>query len=241
MPRNNLAFAVDFPSFQDAEPLLQRLAPAVGVAKIGLELFTRDGPRAVRLASSLGFEVFLDLKLHDIPETVERAVANACALGVRYLTLHTAGGRAMLERAALRCEKENTGLRLLAVTVLTSLDRSDLASLGIDVEPAQQVLRLATLAHGAGIRGFVCSAREVAQVRQALGPHPILVTPGIRPSGTSAEDQKRVATPASAIADGANVLVVGRPIRDAADPVAAAQAIITEIDRTLARRAAGIT
>ncbi len=240
MPRNNLAFAVDFPSFQDAEPLLQRLAPAVGVAKIGLELFTRDGPHAVRLASSLGFEVFLDLKLHDIPETVERAVANACALGVRYLTLHTAGGRAMLERAALRCEKENTGLRLLAVTVLTSLDRSDLASLGIDVEPAQQVLRLATLAHGAGIRGFVCSAREVAQVRQALGPHPILVTPGIRPSGTSAEDQKRVATPASAIADGANVLVVGRPIRDAADPVAAAQAIITEIDRTLARRAAGM-
>ena len=145
----------------------------------------------------------------------------------------------MLERAALRCDKENTGLTLLGVTVLTSLDRTDLAAVGIDVDPSQQVLRLASLAQAVGIRGFVCSAREVAQLRQAVGRQPILVTPGIRPAGASSGDQKRVATPASAIADGANLLVVGRPIRDAADPLAAARSIVTEIDHALTSRPAG--
>jgi orotidine-5'-phosphate decarboxylase len=234
VPRNNLAFAVDFPSFMEAAPLLHRLCGSIGTAKIGVELFTRDGPTAVTAASALGLDVFLDLKLHDIPETVDRAVANACALGVRFLTLHTSGGRTMLERAASRCAKENTGLTLLGVTVLTSLDRGDLEALGIDLEPAALVVRLARLAFDAGIRGVVCSANEVARVRRALGPDVFLVTPGIRPSGTSAGDQKRVATPASAISYGANLLVVGRPIRDAADPVAAANAIVAEIDMALA-------
>jgi len=241
VPRNHLAFAVDFPTFLDADPLLRRLAGTVGVAKIGLEMFTRDGPESVRRATALGFDVFLDLKLHDIPETVERAVANACALGVRYLTLHASGGRAMLDKAVARAFQENTHLTLLGVTVLTSLDRSDLAALGIDAEPAAQVVRLASLAHSAGVRGFVCSPKEVAQVRLALGPDVALVTPGIRPSGSSAGDQKRVATPSSAIADGSDLLVVGRPIRDAADPVAAAARIVTEIDAALAHRSTSAT
>lgn len=236
MPRNNLAFAVDFPSFTEAAPLLHRLCGSIGTAKIGVELFTRDGPTAVTATSALGLDVFLDLKLHDIPETVDRAVANACALGVRFLTLHASGGMAMLERAATRCAKENTGLTLLGVTVLTSLDRGDLEAIGVGLEPAAQVVRLARLAFDAGIRGFVCSANEVAGVRRALGPDVVLVTPGIRPSGASDGDQKRVATPASAISDGANLLVVGRPIRDAADPVAAANAIVAEIDMAIARK-----
>lgn len=233
MPRNHLAFAVDYPAFNDARPILERLAGIVGVAKIGLELFTRDGPDAVRAARALGFDVFLDLKLHDIPETVERAVANACALGVRFLTVHTSGGHAMLERAATRAAAENTGLTLLGVTVLTSLDQNDLASIGISASPAVQAMRLAQVGWTAGLRGYVSSPKEVASLRAALGRSAFLVTPGIRPAGAASGDQKRIATPSSAIADGADLLVVGRPIRDAADPTAAAKSIVDEIGAVL--------
>jgi orotidine-5'-phosphate decarboxylase len=199
----------------------------VGVLKVGLELFVREGPSATKLGAELGADVFLDLKLMDIPETVERAVASAAELGVKYLTVHASGGSKMLERAQQRAEP--SGLILLAVTVLTSLDASDLSALGVERDPAAHVLGLGRLAREAGIGGLVCSAAEVGALRSALGPELVLVTPGIRPAGASHDDQKRVATPAAALAAGASLLVVGRPIRDAVDPRAAAEAILAEI------------
>ncbi len=229
LPRDRIAFALDYPTLAEASEGAARVAPEVGVLKVGLELFVREGPRAVELGHALGRPVFLDLKLCDIPETVERAVHNAAALGARYLTIHASGGRAMLERAASAAARAASPLTLLAVTVLTSLDESDLASLGVAGSPREHVLRLAALAMGAGVRGFVTSAQEVAGLRGALGAEAFLVTPGIRPAGAGAGDQKRVATPAAALAAGADLLVIGRPIRDAADPRAAAEAIVREI------------
>ncbi len=236
MPKHNLAFALDFPNLHSAQSLLPRLAPFVGFAKIGLELFTREGPNAVRFAQQHGFDVFLDLKLHDIPETVERAVAAACALGVRLLTIHTSGGPAMIKRAVDRATKESSGLTLLGVTVLTSLDDSDLATIGCAGNASDQVLRLARLGAAAGLDAFVSSPNEVALLRAALGVRPKLVTPGIRPSGAGVQDQKRAATPERAILDGADLLVVGRPIREAADPASAAGSRLAEVDRALAQR-----
>lgn len=236
MPKHNLAFALDFPSFDQARPALVPLAELVGFAKIGLELFTHDGPNAVRGAVDAGFDVFLDLKLHDIPATVERAVANAARLGVKLLTVHTTGGPAMLQRAVDAARNHSQDLRIVGVTVLTSLDADDLASVGVQASPAEQASRLARTAWDAGVRTFVCSPKEVARLRAELGSEATFITPGIRPAGAETQDQKRVATPASAIADGADILVVGRPIRDAADPAAAAREILTQIDEALARR-----
>jgi orotidine-5'-phosphate decarboxylase len=226
-PKRRLAFALDYPTLADARRGVERVQQAVGVVKVGLELFVREGPPAVKLGAELGLEVFLDLKLHDIPETVERAVASAAELGVRYLTLHAAGGPRMLERAARRAEP--SGLVLLAISVLTSLDADDLSRIGSDPDPARQALRLGRLARDHGVPGVVCSPAEVGALRSALGPDSVLVTPGIRPAGATADDQKRTATPDAAIRAGASLLVVGRPIRDAADPGAAAAAIVAEI------------
>jgi orotidine-5'-phosphate decarboxylase len=203
---------------------------------VGLELFVAEGPAAIAVCHDLGLDVFLDLKLHDIPETVGRAVRSAASLGIRYLTVHAHGGRAMLERAVEEATRAPTPLTILAVTVLTSLDASDLADMGINILPPAQVERVARLAWNAGVRGFVASAAEATHLRQALGPNALLVTPGIRPAGSSAGDQKRVVTPADAIAAGADLLVVGRPIRDAADPGAAAHAIVQEIQTALEAR-----
>ena len=227
--RDRLAFALDYPTLAEARAGAARVAPVVGVLKVGLELFVAEGPAAVRLGTELGNQVFLDLKLHDIPETVERAVATAGQLGATYLTLHAQGGPRMLEAAASRALKEGAGLKLLAVTVLTSLDASDLAAVGVAGAPAEQVLRLGKLARSVGVHGLVCSTAEVAALRAALGAEAILVTPGIRPLGAAVGDQKRVGTPASALRDGSSLLVVGRPIRDAADPAAAAAAILDEM------------
>jgi orotidine-5'-phosphate decarboxylase len=229
-PRDRLAFPLDYPTLVDARRGAERVVASAGVLKVGLELFVREGPPAVRLGEELGAAVFLDLKLHDIPETVERAVASAAGFGVRYLTLHAAGGPRMLEAAARRAERENAALTLLAVTVLTSLDDADLRATGCNDGTGAQALRLAKLATGCGIRGLVCSAAEVRQLRTALGPEVVLVTPGIRPQDSAGgDDQKRVGTPAGAIRDGSSVLVVGRPIRDAADPALAARRILDEI------------
>jgi orotidine-5'-phosphate decarboxylase len=236
MAKDNLAFALDYPSLQLAHPTLASLSDLVGYAKIGLELFSREGPAAVSFARNLGFHVFLDLKLHDIPETVERAVANACALGVRLLTLHVCGGPAMIERAANRCAKENTGLLLVGVTVLTSLDAHDLEAIGVSDSAAEHVQRLAGLGAKCGLRAFVCSAHEVGGLRSLLGPNTTLVTPGIRPSDSCSHDQKRAATPTRAILNGADLLVVGRPIRDSAQPAATARTLLVEIDAALAQR-----
>ena len=233
--RDRLAFALDFATLAEAERGAARVADVVGVLKVGLELFVSEGPRAIELGRKLGCDVFLDLKLHDIPETVERAVAVAAAHGVRYLTLHASGGPKMLAAAARRADRENSGLTLLAITVLTSLDAADLRAVGVSSSPAEHALRLARLASGEGIPGLVCSALEVGALREALGPQAVLVTPGIRlQTSEDSDDQKRTGTPSSAIRAGSTLLVVGRPIRDAADPAAAARAISDEIQRASA-------
>jgi orotidine-5'-phosphate decarboxylase len=228
--RSRLAFALDYPTLAEATAGAQRVAPAVGVLKVGLELFVREGPAAAKLPASLGCKTFLDLKLHDIPETVDRAVANACQLGVAYLTLHASGGPRMLEQAAQRVAKEGVALTLLAVTVLTSLDQADLSAMGVTATPSEHAVRLAKLAQSAGVNGCVCSVAEVANLRAALGPAAVLVTPGIRFSSEArTDDQKRVGSPKDAILAGSTLLVVGRPIRDAADPKAVATQIVDQI------------
>ena len=231
--RDRLAFALDFPTLESASDFAELLAPEVGVFKVGLELFVRSGPSAVARIAQLGRPVFLDLKLHDIDNTVDGAVASAAALGVRYLTIHASGGPAMIERAVRRAEAESRDLRILAVTVLTSLDQAAVHAIGFERTPAAQVELLAKMATDAGSHGLVCSAEEVGPLRRALGPGPLLITPGIRPSGAATQDQKRVSTPLRAIQDGASLLVVGRPIRDAGDPRAAARAIAHEIEGAL--------
>jgi orotidine-5'-phosphate decarboxylase len=239
--RSRLAFALDYATLGEARRAASLVRDSVGVLKIGLELFVREGPGAIALGAELGCDVFLDLKLHDIPETVERAVSSAAAHGVRYLTLHAGGGPTMLARAAERAR--GTTVTLLAVTVLTSLDTGDLAAVGIRETPAELARRLARLGWTQGVQGFVCSAAEVAGLRRELGTEAFLVTPGIRPAGPASDDQKRTGTPAAAIRDdqkrtgtpaaairdGSSLLVVGRPIRDASDPAGAARAIADAI------------
>jgi orotidine-5'-phosphate decarboxylase len=207
--------------------------------KVGLELFVGAGPAAVGLGAEAGRPVFLDLKLHDIPETVERAVARASSLGARMLTVHAAGGSAMLRRAVERAAKEGRGLEIVAVTVLTSFDGRDLVATGISADVGSQVERLARLAWDEGVRTFVCSPHEAALLRRVLGPTATLVTPGVRPAAAAGgDDQKRTMTAGEAVAHGADWVVVGRPIRDAADPAAAARAIAHEARAALAARTA---
>ena len=213
--------------------------------KVGLELFVEAGPSAVALGRDVGLPVFLDLKLHDIPETVERAVARAAALGARWLTVHASGGPTMLARAVERARSAAHGadapaLEILAVTVLTSLDGGDLAALGVSGDLEDHVERLARVAWNAGVRAFVCSPREAARLRRALGPGATLVTPGVRPAeAAGSDDQKRTMTAGEAIAAGADWVVVGRPIRDAVDPVAAARSLGREVAQALDARGSG--
>jgi orotidine-5'-phosphate decarboxylase len=241
--RPPIAFALDFASEDEARAAAREVAPAIGMLKVGLELFVGAGPSIVSVGKDVGLPVFLDLKLHDIPETVERAVAQASKLGARLVTVHASGGRTMLKRAVERARKEGDTLAICAVTVLTSLDDDDLDDIGLDAPDARAsydanysrasavVENLARLAWEEGVRWFVCSPAEVALLRNALGPDATLVTPGVRPASGATADQKRVATPEQAIADGASWLVVGRPIRDAADRLAAARAIGSAIRR----------
>jgi len=231
---DRIVLPLDVPSVAEADSLAAELADLVGVLKVGLELFVAAGPAILIVGRRHGRPIFLDLKLHDIPETVERAVAAAATHGVRYLTVHTSAGREALGRAARRAEKESGGaLTLLGITVLTSMDAADLAAQGIPRSPAEQALALARMAHEEGIPGFVCSPQEVASLRRALGDRVTLAVPGVRPVGADVGDQKRVATPTAAIAAGADLLVVGRPIRDAQDRRAAARAIGAEIEAAL--------
>jgi orotidine-5'-phosphate decarboxylase len=224
--RERICAAVDFPTWAEAEPFARAVAPEVGMLKVGLELFAAEGPSAVRAAAALGRPVFLDLKLHDIPNTVEGAARSAAASGAALLTIHAAGGDEMV-RAAVR--GAGGRLRVLAVTVLTSLDDAALSRIGIAGPAADAVVRLARLAVGAGAGGLVCSPHEVAAVRAAVGPAPLLVVPGVRPPGAARGDQARVATPAEAVAAGADVVVIGRPLREGGDPAAAARAIASTL------------
>jgi orotidine-5'-phosphate decarboxylase len=234
--KSRLIAALDVPTLADARALAEELRGEVGMLKVGLELFVAEGAAAVRLGQDNDLPVFLDLKLHDIPETVERAVSRASALGARLLTVHASGGRAMLERAVTAAERGGQGLEIVAVTVLTSLDDADLAELGLEGGAPAQAVRLARLAFACGVRTFVCSPHEAAALRAALGPSARLVTPGVRPGGEAAGDQKRVATPATAITAGADALVIGRPLRDAPNRRDAARALVAEIDTALRGR-----
>jgi orotidine-5'-phosphate decarboxylase len=231
-----LCFPLDYPTLDDALRAAESLAGDVGVFKIGLELFLREGPNAVREIARFGRPIFLDLKLHDIPATVAGAVVSVAALGAKYLTVHTSGGAPMLEAAVRAADGR---LQLLGVTVLTSLDTAELQRVGIAQPAEQQVRTLGALAVAAGLDGLVCSVGDLSGLRGlAVGrgstTAPLtLVTPGIRPAGSGPGDQKRVGTPACAIAAGSDLLVVGRPIRDAAEPVVAARAICAEIDAAL--------
>lgn len=231
--RGRLIFALDVPTLQEARTVLGSLRGELGMLKVGLELFVGYGPEAAVLAKEHGLPLFLDLKLHDIPETVGRAVGRAAMLGARYLTVHACGGRAMLRQAVARAaEARAVGgqLEVVAVTVLTSLDGDDLVEQGIAREPAAQVTALSALAWDEGVRAFVCSPHEASALRVRLGPAAILITPGIRPTGATIGDQKRVSTPAGALRAGADAIVVGRPIRDAKDPAAMARRIVAELD-----------
>jgi orotidine-5'-phosphate decarboxylase len=227
-PKDCLAIALDLPNEHDAMKLVDRLGNTCQWFKVGMELYYSTGNSIVQQLRDRGFSVFLDLKLHDIPNTVAGAVRSATNAGASLLTIHASGGAAMMSAAAEAASAPGSP-RLLAVTVLTSMDASQLAGIGITASPADQVLRLARLAQKSGINGMVCSAEEVALLRNETGPNSLLVIPGIRPTGSAIEDQKRVATPAQAIAHGASMLVVGRPITRAADPAAAAQSILNEI------------
>lgn len=233
-PHARVFCAADTDTLDKAIALTRQIRGLVGGIKLGLEFFGACGPAGVAAVVREGMPVFLDLKLYDIPNTVAHAVRTLTPLGVDFMTLHASGGPTMLKAAAdaARDAAAKAGVkrpRLLAVTVLTSMDRSDLEATGILADPADQVLRLARMARDAGADGVVCSAHEIAALRTALGRDFILMVPGIRPSGADIGDQKRVMTPAAAVAAGADHLVIGRPITAAADPAAAARAIAEEL------------
>ena len=228
-----LIVALDVQTREEAVAKIRQIGEPVGFYKIGLELFTAEGPDVVKAVKDLGKKVFLDLKFHDIPRTVERAVRSGAKLGVDLMTIHSVGGRAMIRAAAdAAAEFGATRPRILAVTVLTSLDLSDLEDVGISGRtPAEQVAAMARFAVDNGADGLVCSPREVGRLSRDLPRGTLFVTPGVRPSGSDVGDQKRIATPADAVRDGATHLVVGRPVMAAPDPAAAARAILAEMSQ----------
>lgn len=221
--------ALDFPDQAQAMQLVARLDPALCRLKVGKEMFTRYGPPFVEALRKQGFEIFLDLKFHDIPNTVAAACDAAADLGVWMMNLHASGGRRMMEAARNRLAQRDQGPLLVAVTILTSLAAEDIAEVGYSGEPAENVLRLAQLTHDAGLDGVVCSPREAVEIRSQIGNDFLLVTPGVRPKSAAADDQRRVMTPGEAIAAGSSYLVVGRPITGAEDPIAALKRINSEI------------
>jgi orotidine-5'-phosphate decarboxylase len=228
-PRERLVVALDVPTADAARALVDRLAGHVGLFKVGSQLFTAAGPELVREIVARGERVFLDLKFHDIPNTVAGAVASAARLGVSLATVHGLGGRAMLEAGVGALPA--MGTKLLAITILTSHDAETLGQIGLARDVGTSVDRLARLAKEAGVDGVVASPHEVALVREACGRDFLIVTPGIRPAGAASGDQARAATPAAAIAAGADYLVVGRPIIEAEDSARAADAIVRELER----------
>jgi orotidine-5'-phosphate decarboxylase len=230
-PAQRIIAALDVATVEEARDLSSSLRSQVGLVKVGLELFVARGAQAVRAVQEDGHAVFLDLKLHDIPNTVEGAARSASRLGVQMLTVHAGGGRAMIAAAkkGLRAEGSQQAPLLLAVTVLTSLGQNDLSDQGVPETVEEHVIRLARLAIEAGADGLVCSPLEVKSLRAALGPDPILVVPGIRPTGAALHDQTRAATPGDAVRAGADYLVIGRPLREGGDPASAARRIAEEI------------
>lgn len=226
----DLILALDVPTREEAAPILRQLRGSLRWVKIGLQMFTAYGPDYVRAVADEGFNIFLDLKLHDIPNTVAKAVDSLAPLPIGMLTIHTAGGREMMAYARKAQQQSKPELLLLGVTVLTSMDTAGLNEIGVAGAAEAQVSRLGRLAVDAGLRGLVCSPLEVPLLRQQLHADVQLVTPGIRPAGESGgDDQKRIMTPAEAARAGSSYIVVGRPILKAKDPAAAARAILADL------------
>jgi len=234
--RGRLIVGLDVDAVGDAERAVARLGDAVRFYKIGKQLFVHAGPDVVRRVQAGGADVFLDLKFHDIPNTVAAAGVEAARLGVRIFNVHASGGLAMMERTVAEVDRVCRAERLrrpkiIAVTVLTSLEAADLRRVGVAGTVEAQVVRLARLARRAGLDGVVASPREVGRIRRACGPDFLVVTPGVRPAGADVHDQKRVLTPGAAMAAGADYLVVSRPVLAAADPIAAANDIVADMTR----------
>ncbi|MFQ5801756.1 MAG: orotidine-5'-phosphate decarboxylase [Candidatus Methylomirabilales bacterium] len=233
--RERVILALDLPSWNVAEAMVERLRGRIHFYKVGLQLFTADGPRVIAGIHERGGRVFLDLKFHDIPQTVAAAAAKAVDWGVFMLNVHVSGGSEMMRAAAeaVAEKAESLGIerpRVLGVTVLTSLAQADLQTLGIERSVEEHVLSLAGQAKDAGLDGVVASPREAAVIRRNLGPDLLLVTPGIRPTGADTDDQRRIATARDALQAGADYIVIGRPILRAADPVAAVEQLVAEIE-----------
>lgn len=229
---DKLIVALDYPSLEQAEQTIKTLSSSVSIYKIGKELFTAAGPDAIRMVHSYKAKVFLDLKFHDIPNTVASACKSACEQGVFMINVHASGGGAMMKEAALALQRSvSKGSRpiLLGVTVLTSMKEEDLKEIGVQASVTAQVERLALLAKASGLDGVVASAQEAALIRKVAGKEFVIVTPGVRPEWAAAQDQKRITTPSEAIRNGANFIVVGRPITQHQDPKAAAEKISQEI------------
>ncbi|MBK1858515.1 orotidine-5'-phosphate decarboxylase [Cerasicoccus arenae] len=230
MPKSTeLILALDVPDKAAAIAMLDRIGPDLKWVKIGLQLFVKEGPALLDAVAARGQSIFLDLKLHDIPNTVASAIRSLAGKPVGLLTIHAGGGREMVAAAAEAAQEALPGATVLAVTVLTSMNRATLADIGVDSETDEQVLRLARLALDGGAGGLVCSPQELRTLRNELGPDAVLVTPGIRPAGADLNDQQRVMTPADAAEQGSSYIVVGRPILKAEDPAAAVKAIQTEL------------
>lgn len=229
--KKRILVALDYPAAEPALQMAAQLDPSRCRVKVGKELFTRAGPAIVEQLQAQGFDVFLDLKFHDIPNTTAKAVRAAAELGVWMVNVHASGGRRMMEMARDELAKVQQAQKtlLIAVTVLTSMERSDLAEIGLDIDPLEHVKRLAALTESCGLDGVVCSAQEVAPLRSIIGVGFNLVTPGIRPADSEAGDQRRIMTPAQALDAGSTYLVIGRPITQAADPLKALEAIEASI------------
>lgn len=221
--------ALDFQYREQALEVADQLDPEKCRLKVGKELFTREGPAILKALHGKGFQVFLDLKFHDIPNTVAKACSVAADLGVWMVNVHASGGRRMMEAARKAIEQAGTGTQLIAVTVLTSMERTDLVDIGLDVDPLDQVQRLAGLAKDCGLDGVVCSAQEAPVLKPSLGTEFKLVTPGIRPVGSAAGDQRRIMTPPEALAAGVDYMVIGRPIAQASNPRAALQDVLSSL------------
>lgn len=225
----SIIVALDAKSQKEALTIAEQLDPSLCRLKVGKEIFTHEGPSVVKALHALGFEVFLDLKFHDIPNTTAQAVCAAADMGVWMVNVHASGGRKMMETCVERLKAGNYETQLIAVTVLTSMGREDLKDLGLDVEPFEHVKRLAMLTQESGLDGVVCSAQEAKMLRETLVQEFALVTPGIRPAGANADDQKRIVTPKQAILDGATHLVIGRPITQSAHPSETLKEILASI------------
>lgn len=224
-----IVVALDFPSAESAIQLARQLDPSLCRVKVGKELYTRCGPEILNELHKLGFEVFLDLKFHDIPNTTAQAVGVAADMGVWMVNVHASGGRRMMEACAEKLSQYSNAPLLIGVTVLTSMERADLFDIGIDADPIDHVMRLAKLTKECGLDGVVCSSHEVSQLKQTLGSEFQLVTPGIRPASAELGDQRRVMTPSEALAAGSDYLVIGRPITKAEKPLAALEDIVKSI------------